>query len=161
MGGNLMRPIVWRVVVFCFVLAAGLISCVPAATASANPDHDRMASAIGDQGKSFHITKITYYVWEQKYTLDLGSPEIAITGAAPLLIKARGTCRGKSPAMFYIRDVSFPANPDNIEAKIVPAGSARTVSKAFRFDSPGTYHVRVLGGGVDWGEEVDITVMVT
>jgi hypothetical protein len=64
MGGDLMRPIVWRMVVFCIVLAAGIISCVPTATASMNPDHDGMASAIGTRGKSFDITGITYYVWE-------------------------------------------------------------------------------------------------
>jgi hypothetical protein len=91
----------------------------------------------------------------------MSDPVITITGAPPLLIKAKGTCKGKSPAIFYVRDVSFPANPDNIVAKIVPAGSASTVSKALRFDSPGTYHVRILGGGEDWGQEVDITVMVT
>ncbi len=113
-------------------------------------------------GSDSRITRITYYIWNEKHTLDKNDPNIYVGPLDLVLIQAKGTYRGPTRGILYIRDVTNEYLPENIYSVLVPPGVVKTVSKSYKFSSPGTYLLRVgCYHGPLLGTTQDITVHVS
>jgi hypothetical protein len=151
-------------VVVCGILVcACLVSFVVAANNSMEQGNAGLTSSVDPAaGSNSRIIGITYYIWNQKHAFDKNDPNIYVDTLDPVLIQAKGTYRGPTRGILYIRDVTYEGIPESIHTVLVPPGVVKTVSQSYKFSSPGTYLLRVgCYYGPLTGDTQDITVHVT